>query len=429
MKIHIAFAVALVICSLAVKAPAQIAVSGNDGKQVHPDDNPPTWHDDTIATIDLNVYPPKLLDEIKAPAGMIGPPNAVAVAPDSSYAIVTCPQLPDTTDPDKKKVILGDTVTVVDISNPKKIKVLQTEHAAPGASGVTINKTGTLALVASTSDGSISVFSISHKKLTKIDTVKMEDGSGSTAVVFNPDGKHAYVSERGGNRIAILDVNGNKVTYSGKFVVTGGGPYGMSVTPDGKWGVNTNLSGPIDPNAPARAARPPAPPAGGDATAGGPPEGGRRGGAAGGRGPGGPPRLGTITLVDLTSDTLSDSATVGATPEHVVLSPDGKYAAVVVANSAANSLTAPNYATTHGLFLVYGVADGKLTKIASADSGHWCQGATWSKDDKVLLLQCATEMHIEVYKFDGTTLTQDTAATIPMKYSNRPGAISTAQVQ
>lgn len=418
MKIHIAFAAALAICSLAVKAPAQIAVSGNDGKQVHPDDNPPTWHDDTVATIDLNVYPPKVLAEIKAPAGMIGPPDAVAVAPDSSYAIVTSPQLPDLSDPDKKKVVLGDTVSVIDISNPKKPKVIQTEHAALGASGVTINKKGTLALVASTSDGSITVFSISHKHLTKIDTVKMEDGAGSTDVVFNPDGKQAYVSEHGGNRIAILDVNGKKVTYSGKFVVTGVMPYGMSVTPDGKWGVNTNLGGNINPNAPPpapRAARP-AGEAGGGARAGG-----RR------RGPGGPPRSGTISLINLTTDTVADTSEVGPTPEHVVLSPDGKYAAVVVANGAANSLTAPNYATTHGLFLVYGVADGKLTRIASANSGHWCQGATWSNDDKVLLIQCATEMEIEVFKFDGTTLTQDPSAT--MKFNNRPGAIATALAQ
>jgi WD40 repeat protein len=409
MKIHIVFASALVICSLAVKAPAQIAVSGNDGKQAHPDDNPPTWHDDTVATIDLNVYPPKVLAQIKAPAGMIGPPDAVVVAPDSSYAIVTSPQLPDLTDPDKTKVVPGDTVTVIDISNPRKPKVIQTEHAALGASGVTINKTGTLALVASTRDGSISVFSISHKKLTKIDTVKMEVGSGSTDVVFNPDGKHAYVVEHDGNRVATLDVDGNKVTYSGKFVVTGATPYGMAVTPDGKWGINTNLDGNIASNAPppdSRAARP-APPAGGA--------------------PEGPLQSGTISLVNLTANTVADISEVGPTPEHVVLSPDGKYAAVVVANGTANSLTAPNYATTHGLFLVYGVDNGKLTRIASADSGHWCQGATWSKDDKVLLLQCAAEMDIAVYKFDGATLTQDPSAT--MKFNNRPGAISTAQVQ
>ncbi len=171
MKIHVALAAAIVMCSLAATAPAQIAVSGNDGKQVHPDDNPPTWHPDTVATIDLNVYPPKVLAEIEAPAGMIGPPKAVAVAPDSSYAIVTSPQLPDMSDPNKTRVILGDTVSVIDISNPRKPKVIQTEHAQPGASGVTINKAATLALVASTSDGSVTVFSVSPKKLTKIDPV------------------------------------------------------------------------------------------------------------------------------------------------------------------------------------------------------------------------------------------------------------------
>jgi DNA-binding beta-propeller fold protein YncE len=418
MKIQVVFAAALVIISLTVKAPAQIAVSANDGKQVHVDDIPLAWHTDTISTINLNVYPPKVLAEIQAPASMIGPPDAVAVAPDSSFAIVTCAQQPDTTDPDKKKVVLADIVTVVDLANPKKPKVIQTEHAALGASGVTINKTATLALVASTSDGSVTVFSISHKKLTKIDTVKMEPGSGSTDVVFNPDGKHAYVVERGGSRVATLDVDGNKVTYNGKFVVTGASSYGMSVTPDGKWGLNTNLFGKIDPNALPPAPRP-AQPAGG--AAGGPPR------PAGGVSP--MMRISTIALIDLATNTVSDTADVGPTSEHAVISPDGKYAAVVIENGSSPTLTGPTFATTHGLFLIYGIADGKLTKIASVNSGHQCQGATWSKDDKVLLLQCSTEMEIEVYKFDGTMLTQDPSATIHMKFKNRPGAISTAQVQ
>jgi hypothetical protein len=174
----------------------------------------------------------------------------------------------------------------------------------------------------------------------------------------------------------------------------------MAVTPDGKYGINTNLGGAIDANARTASA------------------GGRRGG---------PPPLGTITLVDLSTNTVVDSAVVGSTPEHVVLSPDGKYAEVTVGNGASVPVNAPNYNSVHGLMRIFSVNHGKLTEVATTNTGHWCQGATWSRDGHTILLQCATEYDIEVYKFDGKTVVQDTAATL--KFSGRPGSIATATNQ
>ncbi len=62
-------------------------------------------------------------------------------------------------------------------------------------------------------------------------------------------------------------------------------------------------------------------------------------------------------------------------------------------------------------------------EVGHADSGHWCQGATWSDDGRLVLQQCATERAILVYRFDGHTLVQDKAAT--MTFESRPGAIAT----
>jgi DNA-binding beta-propeller fold protein YncE len=370
---------------------AQIAVSANDGKQMHPGDEPAGMRPDTVATIDMNHYPPRVLATIPMPASMIGPPNAVAVAPNSSFAIVTCPQKINPSD--ATKLIPADTVSVLDISNPKKPKVIQTAAAGQGASGVSINPEVNLVLVANRS-GSVSVFSLAHKKLTKVDDVQLEAGSDPTDVVFSHDGKKAYVVERTANRLAILDVDGTKVTNSGQSIVTGKTPWGMAITPDGRYGADTNLGGAIDAITPARGA---------------------------------PPVSGTIALVDLKTNQVVDSADVGPGPEHVVFSPDGKFLEVTVDNGSAASTTAPNYSTTLGLILVYGVGNGKLTKIASADTGHFCQGATWNKDNNVILLQCATERDIEVYKFDGTSVTMDNGATL--KFDARPGAISTATNQ
>jgi DNA-binding beta-propeller fold protein YncE len=426
MKTHGVLAAAAFL-ALAGAACAQIAVSANDGKQLRPGDNPPGMRPDTVATIDLNVYPPKMLAKIDAPASMIGPPRAVAVSPDSRFAIVTCAQKPDPSDP--AKVVLADTVSVIDISNPRKPHVVQTAAAGDGASGVSMNAGATMALVANTS-GSISVFTISHERLTKVGTVDLEPDSGPTDVVFSRNGKHAYAVERGGNRIDVLDVNGTTVTNSGKSFVTGIGPDGMSITPDGKFGIDTNLQGAATPEALQRVKEMQAMRArmAQERAAGGAP---RRPGGPGG--PGARPRRrftptpGTLALFNLETGKVVDSVVVGDTPEHVDLSPDGKYAEVTVANGAASSMTAPNYSTTHGLIWVFGVNDGKLTEIAKTDTGHWCQGATWSKDDHMILLQCATERDIEVYKFDGKTLTQDPSATL--HFNARPGSISTATNQ
>ena len=387
-------AAAVALATMTACAGAQIAVSGNDGKQVRAGDDPPGMRQDTVAIIDLNHYPPKILGSVNAPASMIGPPNAVAVAADSSFAIVTCAQKPDPGDP--TKLILANTVSVIDLSSPSKPRVMQTLTAGPGASGVSISPGGTMALVASTGDSTVTVFSIAHKKLTQLDKVQMEEASAPTDVVFTPDGKRAFVVERGENRLAILNISDGKVAYGGQSVVTGALPYGMTITPDGKYGINTNLGGALQANGavPKRIGLPPD---------------------------------GTITLVDLTTNTVLDSVVVGATPEHVVMSPDGKYAEVTVGNNATVLVTAPNYNSVHGLMRIFAVNNGKLTEVANTVTGHWCQGATWSSDDHIILLQCATEYAIEVYKFDGKSLTQDPAATL--KFSSRPGSIATATNQ
>ncbi len=415
MKIHSAFAAGFALAALTASAWAQIAVSGNDGKQMRPGDNPPGMRPDTVSVIDMNVFPPQVLATIDAPASLVGPPDSVAVAPDSSYAIVTCSQKRDPSDPNK--LVLGDAVSVIDLANPRKPMVLQRIAAGDGAAGVSINRAGTMALVANLS-GSVSVFTISHKRLTKVGTVQMGYGSAPTDAEFAPDGKHAYVLEAGRGGAAILDVDGTKVTNSGQRIATGDHPYSLSIAPVGGYGVNTNMMGGMTAAAvrnlegikELQAARS------------GPR--GRRN-THGAAGP--PDESGTVTLIDLRTNKVVDTVVVGNSPEHAGLSPDGKYVEVTVANNAIVPPTAPNYHSVYGLMRIFRVNGGKLSLIASAKTGHWCQGVAWSKDDHVILLQCSMENEIEVFRFDGKTLTEDTAATL--RFNARPGAIATADNQ
>src|SRR5689334_1191987 len=110
-----------------------IAVSANDGKSVLDNGvtkvlNPPL--PDTVSVIDLRGGTPRVVAEVQAPTIVVGPPFAVAVAPDESYALVTS---------GKKAVndaLVSDNVlSVIDLqSSPPR--VVQTVAVGAGAAGV-----------------------------------------------------------------------------------------------------------------------------------------------------------------------------------------------------------------------------------------------------------------------------------------------------
>jgi len=280
---------------------------------------------------------------------------------------------------------------VIDLSVPSKPKVLQTLRAGPGASGVSINGAGTLALVASTGDDSISVFSISGRRLAPAGRVQLSPKARPTDVVFTPDGRTALAVEQGASQIIRLAVDGTNVTATGASVMPGWQPYGAVVTHDGAYLINTDLGGGPDAPRPTHGMRP----------------------------------VGALSVIDLKSLKVVRSVPVGPVPEHVALSADGRYLEVTVANGSAATKTDPSYGKVFGLMKIFRVDGPDLTLLASVDTGHWCQGATWSDDDHVILLQCAAEREIEVYRFDGKSVTRDTAATL--SFRSRPGSIATAR--
>jgi DNA-binding beta-propeller fold protein YncE len=340
----------------------------------------------------------KLLGSVAAPAGMIGPPASVSVSKNSRFALVTaCQKL------DGGKLVPNDVVSVIDLSVPGNPRVVETAHAGPGASGVSISPDGKLALVANTEDSTISIFAVAGERIAKAGQVQLDAGSRPTDVVFAPDGKTAIAVAQRASRLEVLSVHGVDVKATGKSFSSGRMPYGAVVTRDGKYVINTNLGGanpaPVAAALPVATQRP-------------------------GRPGGGMSRQGTIAMADIATGNVTASIVVGATPEHVALSPDGRYIAVAVANGTASVRSDPNFSKVLGLLKLFAVGQGTLTPVAQSDTGHWCQGATFSRDNKTILLQCAAEREIEVFKFNGTSLEQDKAATIAL--GARPGAISTA---
>jgi hypothetical protein len=134
--------------------------------------------------------------------------------------------------------------------------------------------------------------------------------------------------------------------------------------------------------------------------------------------------MGTIAIVDLRAGRMVGQVDVGVTPEHIALSPSGRYLEATVINGSNASASSPNH-HDHGIMAIFRSNGTSLEPVTQIETGAWCQGATWSDDEKRVLLQCAARKQIEVYGFDGRTLSAEPAAIL--QFDARPGAIATAR--
>jgi hypothetical protein len=368
---------ALLLSSTA--ASAGLMLSANDGKQIVKGD-PTLRTPDSVDVLDMGHYPPRVIGSVHVPAAMIGSPNAVAVGAGEKFAIITAAQ--KFVDADPENPVPDDTVSLIDLADPAHPKLLQTVHAGLTPGGVSINRAGTLVLVADKTDDDIAVFALRGKHLIAAGKVTLGKGAAPTDVVFAPDGRKAYAVASGNNQIMELAIESAVVTPTGRNVATGKGPYGAMITPDGNWLINTNIGGALDKKT-----------------------------------------AGTLTMIDLKTGKLALSLEVGKTPEHVALSPDGRYAALVLANGAATLKSDPKYDGLVGVIRIYAVGPGTLMPVAQADSCHWAQGLAWRDDSKLVLQQCAAERAIQVFRFDGSSLVRDDSATLT--FVSRPGSLST----
>lgn len=379
--------IAAVVAGLSMSSSAafaEIAVSANDGKLKLVNGKTEVAKDgvDTLTIIDLAANPPKAIHEIKVPASVVGPPSSVAISPKGDIALVTSAMRIDPGDPTKQ--VPSDVVTVIDLKQsgavttalkkvrdkitgdkaPAKPEVIATLKAGRGAAGLSINKAGTLALVANRSEGTISVFSIAGKTVTPVGEkiVIGNDKSGPSAVSFTPDGKMALVTRDGDNKISVLTIEGTTVKLTGRDISAGMRPYGLDISAKGDVAVVANIgtgSGDSD----------------------------------------------TVSLIDLklTPPRVVATVSVGQTPEGIKMSPDGNWVAVVAMHGSNKAANSPFYSAT-GRVVILRRQGTTLTRTTEAPTGKWCQGAAWSANSRKLLVGCMVEQHIHAFTWNGTQL-------------------------
>src|SRR5262249_58806461 len=115
-------------------------------------------------------------------------------------------------------------------------------EAGAGASGISINRQGTLALVANRSEGTVSVFGIQGKTVRPLDKVTIgPPASGVSQIAIAPDGKSALVTRDGDSFISVLSIDGTRVEYTKRDLSAGLRPYGIDISRDGAGAGGANI--------------------------------------------------------------------------------------------------------------------------------------------------------------------------------------------
>lgn len=362
-------------------AQAQFLVVGNDEK---------VWWDDTGKQINqapgkdtVGIYDikspatPKLLATLQLESSIFGPPVNIAVVPGGDIALVAN-SVTQVKDGDGWKPQPDTKIYVIDLkaSPPKAIATIE---GGKQPSGMAINKKGDLALVANRADSSISVLSIAGKEVKLVGSVPMGDSVATVAIT--PDGKHAIAVKNTVNKVAWLDIDGQKVTYNKYDMIVGNFPYNVEITPDGKIAIvnNNGNSGAADGN------------------------------------------VDTVAIVDLEASPprVIDFVVVGDGPEGLAISPKGNLAVSVLLRGGNGDKKAFYY-HKNGSLAVLKVSGKKVTKIGEVEVGGLPEAANFSPDGKYLYVGNFIDGDISIFKVDGTKLT-DTGKR--MKLDGHPAAM------
>lgn len=370
----------LMAVALGAPARADIALSSNDahtvldnGAQVAPGTATP----DTLTILDLANYPPVVLGTIDIPGSVVGPPMAVAIARDETFAIVTSATKADPAGP--AGISPDDRVTVVDLM-AKPPAVMQTLHAGAGATTVRLSPDGTLALVANRFAGTVSVFTVKDRRLTPTGTIMLDPKAMPSGIAFTKDGKAALVTRNGDNMVQVLTIEGTTVTPEKRPITTGVAPYTIDVNADGTLAAVGNM----------------------------------------GRGDG---DVDTVSLIDLTATPFRtvQTTTVGRSPEGVKWSPDGQFLAVGAQNGTTKPAGNP-FLEEKGRLIMFALQDKQLHQVAEAPIGKWSQGIAFSRDGRTVLVQNMVERTIQVFRWESSKLWAGT----PIDIAAGPAAIMTS---
>ena len=372
-------------------AGAQMLITGNDekvsfdantGKTImHPAGK------DTVSIIDIaDPAKPKIVANLPLMNTITGPPVNLAITPDQHLALVAN-SLDWVKDGDSWKGVPDNKIYVIDLTASPPARI-GTVAAGKQASGMAINRAGTLALVANRAEDTVTVLAIDGKDVKPVGTVSVATKPTATvplpppalpvAVAITPDGKHALVAKSGANRVGLLDIDGQKVSnaqVSGKNydMATGLNPLNVQITPDGKLAIVNNIGG------------------------------GQDGG------------VDTVGIIDLEASPprVIDQVVVGDGPEGLAMSPAGGYAASLILNGTGGTPKTAFYRHEHSYVALLKIDGKTVRKVGQADVGGLAEGLAFSPDGHFLYVGNFVDGDIDILRLDGDALTKLGSLALP----------------
>jgi len=362
-------AVILVIGGMLSAACGQVLIVGCDEKQGWDENSKPILREpgkDILAVVDISKPgSPQVTATIPLMNSEVGPPTNLAIDPSGEIALVANSLEPVVQgwgrrlEPDNK-------VFLVDLkANPPSVTGMITVGKQP--SGMAISPKGGLALVANRADGTLSVLSIRGKDISVVDTVTVGTGADQVSTVaITPDRKRALAVKSNANKVALLSIDGQKVTYDKSDLPVGIFPYNIAVTPDGKLALTADN--------------------------------GNRGSSDG--------NADTVSAIDLEASPprIIDHVTVGDSPEGLAISPKGDLAVSIEARGSNAPKTAFYYHPA-GAATALKIDGKKVTNVGEIRVGALPQGVAFSPDGNYLYVANFIDQDLWVLRMDGSKLT------------------------
>ena len=193
---------------------------------------------DAVLVMDIsNPAKPRIRASLPLMNSLLGPPTNLQITPDGKLGLVANSVVMNQ-DGSAWKVAPDNKLFVIDLSaNPPKL--IDTVTVGMQPSGMAISHNGDLALTANRAGKSVSVLSIQNGAVKSLGDIPLEQEAAAVAIA--PDGKRAFVCLYMVNKIAVLSIDGQKVTYDKTLDIPSAvNPYNIDITPDGKHVIASN---------------------------------------------------------------------------------------------------------------------------------------------------------------------------------------------
>lgn len=310
---------------------------------------------DSLTLMDFSAFPPRVTHVLEVPNSVIGPPSNVAITPDGTLALVANSIRLDPSG--ATNWVPESHVTVLDLrQDPPRIVGRVGTGAQP--SGISITRDGRAALVANRAAGTLSVLSLRGTRVESVGEVTVCGPADSLSdIAISPEGGIVLASVQKGGYLAVLRWDGALPTLTGQKVSTCGQPYRVVITPDGQLGLTA------------------------------------------GAGAGNRIDRDALTVVDLGADPIRtvDYVALGAVPESIEVSPDGRWVAAVV--MAGSNLAAGDPNHTNAGRLVMLERTGRTYRVRQEVAvGRIPEGVAFTPDGRHVVVQCHADREIRIFE-------------------------------